>query len=90
MLFGDVPAQWVRLVVLGAFIAWVSLSVSQFRQDVREESQAVRRALSEYIAANKAWQDLTMAQRTKLVNQVDRRFGRLYRTNGWEYENLVP
>lgn len=88
VLVGDVPAPWFRLVVFGALITWAFFYARDFKRAVSAESSAVRQALIESIAANQAWKDATMAERRAYVRKIDRRFEKLYRRNGLEYEPL--
>lgn len=91
LAFGEVPGPWIRFAAFGALIMWAVFAVRDFRNDVRNESQAVRQALGEYIAANKAWQDTSMDERKYLLSRVNVRFQRIYKRNGWEYEPIeVP
>ena len=89
LLFGTDTAQWVRFMMLGAGMAAAYFMVQDFRQELLAESQAVRRSLTEYIAANEKWQDLTVQERNALIRKADVRFRRLYIHNGWEYQGLT-
>jgi hypothetical protein len=95
-VFGEAPAQWIRFVLLGVGLAVLYYSAQdfkenaeEFRDDMKAESAAVRKALSEYVAANEKWQQLTAEERAKLIDKADRRFRRLYVKNGWEYQGLT-
>lgn len=91
MAFGDVPTQWIRLVAFGVFIAWGVFALRDFGRETREQNDALRKSLSEYIASNKAWQEKSTDERRYLIGKVNARFDRLYKRNGWEHEAMeVP
>jgi len=90
LLFGDVPMQWVRLILLGAFLTWLGFAMRDFKNEVKNEALAVRGTLTEYIAANGAWQSLTKQERAVLLRKANARFKRLYQHNGWDYEDIEP
>lgn len=89
-VFGEVPAQWIRFVLLGAAIALLYTKAMDFKRDVTNESVASRKALGEYVASNQAWQNLSAETRAKLLKQVNRRFQRVYQARGWDYEDIEP
>jgi hypothetical protein len=88
MFFGNDPSQWVRFVILGISVGWAFHVMIQFRDTMIDESQAVRRSLNEYIAANEKWQELSAGERSVLIGRVDARLKRLYLHNGWEYQGI--
>jgi hypothetical protein len=88
MFFGNDPALWVRFVLLGLAFGWAFHVMIEFRDTMIAESQAVRRSLNEYIAANEKWQAVSAEERTVLIGRVDSRFKRLYIHNGWDYQGL--
>lgn len=89
MFFGNDPSQWVRFVLLGVAITYAFFTMKEFKHEVIGESREARRALTEYIAANEKWQELTAQERIALIRKVDARFRRLYIHNGWEYQGLT-
>jgi hypothetical protein len=89
MFFGNDPSQWVRFVILGAVITAAYFMMRDFKREIVSESAAVRRSLSEYVAANEQWQRLSNEERARLVARVDARIRRLYLHNGWEYIGIT-
>jgi len=88
LIFGDVPAQWLRLVIIGGLITWGVVSLRDFSRETRAYNTDLRNALTEYIAANTAWQAKTIDDRRYLIGKVNARFDRIYKRNGMEYEPM--
>lgn len=79
-----------RFVLLGVALTLLYAAAQDFKRDVRSEALAVRMTLNEYIASNKAWQELSMDERANLLKKANARFRRLYTVQGWDYEELEP
>ncbi len=88
ILFGDIPSQWFRLLVLGGCIVWAFYAVRNFERTVMQEAQATRVTLTAYIASNEAWQKASNEERAVLLRKVNTRLKRLYQVNGWDYEDV--
>lgn len=88
ILFGDVPAQWVRQIAIGAIATMLYFSARDFKNEMKAEGLAARRVMNEYIAANDVWQKTSAKERVRLLRAADARIGRLYAQNGWVYEPL--
>lgn len=84
VLFGDAS----RFVLLGAGLCFLYFAALEFKEDVTAENQKTREILNEYIAANGAWQNLSEAERERLLKRVNARIRRLYEHNGWVYEDV--
>ena len=89
-IVGEVPAQWIRFVLLGVAATLLWKAAMDFKREMREDGRANRAALTEYIAANQLWQNTNLDVRAKLLRQVNTRFRRLYRENRWDYEEVEP
>ena len=79
-----------RFVLLGAALTLLYVSAMDFKREIKAEALAVRGTLNEYIASNKAWQDLSQEERSKLLKKANARFRRIYAAQGWDYEELEP
>lgn len=88
---GKLPDS-IKLILVGVVLASAFVIVRdwkrEFETNVKNEATAVRTTLTAYIAANEAWQQASKEERKKLLIKADRRIGRLYAVQGWDYEPL--
>lgn len=89
-LFGDLPAQWIRLIIFGAACAAAFFLARDFKREILAESAATRASLDLYMKANQVWQETSKEERTRLIRKANVRIKRLYDHNKWLYEEIEP
>lgn len=74
-IFGDMPAQWVRIALLaaGLTLIWVEA------RDIKRKVAAIEVALP---------QKVDRSDMAKALRRADARIQRLYGAQGWQYEPL--
>lgn len=83
MLVGDVPMQWLRLIILGGAMVLGAVYIRDFKMEIVRKVDAA-------IASNAVWQQASIEERQRLVKKANTRLKRLYEYNGWVYEDLDP
>lgn len=97
LIFGEVPAQWVRLILIGGLLVWAGYQVRDFLRDsaafqttIAGQMSAIRQELKTANDAAAILVGKNDIRTEKLIGKVNIRFERVYTHNGWEYVPIEP
>lgn len=89
-IFGSAPPRWLGFILLGIGIWYGVTAVRDFKNDNFVFRQDLLAQMRQMVRADSLNMVSNMDVRAKLLGKVNTRLDRLYRQNGWVYEDIEP